>query len=171
MNKQTLRQQLLKQRAQLSLAERDEATRVTSQKLNQFLKTLSLKPHEQIASYQAMSDGELAIELDPAFKNQRLYPQILEWNQPGQAGRMKFDLNDEYALRVMVIPAVAFTSQGFRLGRGGGFYDRYLAEWKSVRPVCIGVGYDFQLLEDLPHEPHDQKLDWIFTPSHSIQIL
>jgi 5-formyltetrahydrofolate cyclo-ligase len=84
---------------------------------------------------------------------------------------MKFDLNDEYALRVMVIPAVAFTSQGFRLGRGGGFYDRYLAEWKSVRPVCIGVGYDFQLLEDLPHEPHDQKLDWIFTPSHSIQIL
>ncbi len=66
----------------------------------------------------------------------------------------KFDL--------VLVPGMAFDLSGNRLGRGKGFYDRLLAEASGVK---CGVGYDFQLLEKIPAEAHDAKVDFIFTPS------
>lgn len=57
-------------------------------------------------------------------------------------------------------PAVACTAAGVRLGRGGGFYDRMLAE--AQRPV-IGVIYACQLAKDLPREEHDRNVDVVVT--------
>jgi 5-formyltetrahydrofolate cyclo-ligase len=70
----------------------------------------------------------------------------------------KFDL--------ILVPGVAFDWSGNRLGRGQGFYDRILAEASGVK---CGVGYDFQLVEKIPVEPHDAKVDFIFTPSRSVR--
>lgn len=58
------------------------------------------------------------------------------------------------ALDVMLIPGTAFSRDGGRLGMGGGYYDRYLAQ---VRPDClrVGVGYQWQIVETLPLLPHD----------------
>ena len=63
---------------------------------------------------------------------------------------------------VWLVPGLAFTANGRRLGHGGGWYDRLLsgAEAGAVR---LGVGYDFQVVGDLPQEPHDQLLDEIIT--------
>lgn len=58
---------------------------------------------------------------------------------------------------LMILPAVALTAAGARLGRGKGYYDRYLAH-ADFRAYTIGVGYPHQLLETLPTEPHDQLL-------------
>lgn len=57
-----------------------------------------------------------------------------------------------------IVPAIAFDCQKNRLGRGGGFYDRFL---ERIRPPVdkIGVAFDFQILENLPIHPHDQKVD------------
>ena len=67
----------------------------------------------------------------------------------------------------MVIPAVAFDRRGNRLGRGKGFYDRLL---QSTTATKIGVGYDFQLFEEIPVEEHDVPMDFVITQKHFITI-
>ena len=59
---------------------------------------------------------------------------------------------------LMVVPAVAFTRQGERLGRGKGFYDCYLSR-EGFRAYTVGVCYSHQLLDSLPTEPHDCRVD------------
>ena len=68
-------------------------------------------------------------------------------------------------LELIVVPAVAFDKKGTRLGRGKGFYDRLLSTTKATK---IGVGYDFQLVEDLPSEPHDVPMDMVITQKTTI---
>jgi 5-formyltetrahydrofolate cyclo-ligase len=70
----------------------------------------------------------------------------------------KFDL--------VLVPGMAFDLAGNRLGRGRGFYDRLLAETGGVK---CGVGYDFQLLEKIPAEPHDVKVNFILTPNRLVR--
>ncbi len=67
---------------------------------------------------------------------------------------------------VMIVPGVGFDSCGNRLGRGGGFYDRYLEV--SRPPVVIGVAFDEQILDALPIESHDQKMNAVVTPSTTL---
>ena len=65
---------------------------------------------------------------------------------------------------LLIVPLVAFDSDGFRLGRGGGFYDRTIAELKERRPVLtVGMAFSSQLILQVPRESHDQRLDWIVT--------
>ena len=67
---------------------------------------------------------------------------------------------------LVLVPGVAFDFSGNRLGRGQGFYDRILAEASGIK---CGVAYDFQLLEKIPTEAHDAKVDFIFTPSRGMR--
>ena len=55
------------------------------------------------------------------------------------------------------MPGLAFTRTGARLGYGGGWYDRLLAA-ADPSAVLLGVAYPFQMVEDLPSEPHDIRL-------------
>lgn len=63
---------------------------------------------------------------------------------------------------LILVPGVAFTAAGQRLGRGGGYYDRFLAK-PQVRAVKIGVCFEVQLAGELPVEAHDQRVDFILT--------
>ncbi|PHM46395.1 5-formyltetrahydrofolate cyclo-ligase [Xenorhabdus mauleonii] len=67
-------------------------------------------------------------------------------------------------LDVMFIPLVAFDSKGQRLGMGGGFYDRTLANWQEQKFYPIGLAHDVQLVETLPSEKWDIPLPEIITP-------
>ena len=69
---------------------------------------------------------------------------------------------------VIIVPAVAFDQEGNRLGRGGGYYDRFLK--KQSHATFIGVGYDFQLVDEVPVRKHDQKMHRIILPSQTIQV-
>lgn len=62
------------------------------------------------------------------------------------------------AIDLMVVPGVAFTAAGARLGRGRGYYDRYLSQ-PAFRAVKIGICYRHQLVGELPLEPHDVVMD------------
>lgn len=61
---------------------------------------------------------------------------------------------------LMVVPGVAFAEDGRRLGRGKGYYDRYLSR-EGFRAYTIGVCYDCQLRDDVPAEPHDKRVDMV----------
>ena len=61
---------------------------------------------------------------------------------------------------VMIVPGVAFTTDGYRLGRGKGFYDRYLSH-NGFRAYTIGVCYHCQLIEELPAESHDKRVELV----------
>jgi 5-formyltetrahydrofolate cyclo-ligase len=65
-------------------------------------------------------------------------------------------------LDFLMVPGVAFTLDGRRLGRGKAFYDRLLA---SVRGITCGVAFDEQIVDAISTEPHDIRLDLILTPS------
>ncbi len=62
------------------------------------------------------------------------------------------------AIDLLVVPGVAFTREGARLGRGKGYYDRYLSQ-SALRACCVGVCFAHQLVADLPVEPHDRSME------------
>lgn len=63
---------------------------------------------------------------------------------------------------VFIVPGVAFTRDGRRLGRGAGYYDTTLAR-RGARAQTIGVAFDCSVVDDLPTEPHDVKVDFLAT--------
>jgi 5-formyltetrahydrofolate cyclo-ligase len=65
---------------------------------------------------------------------------------------------------LICVPGVAFTPAGYRLGRGGGFYDRLL-NGLDRSAITIGLAYSFQLVDDLPRWNGDQALDFVVTES------
>ena len=77
------------------------------------------------------------------------------------------DIADPNDIELVVVPAVAYDRKGRRLGRGKGFYDRFL---KTTKATKVGVGYEFQLYDELPSEPHDVGMDIIVT-QHTTIIL
>lgn len=77
------------------------------------------------------------------------------------------DVVDPSEIEMIVVPAVAYDRKGNRLGRGKGFYDRLL---KTTKAAKIGVGYEFQLVDEVPVEPHDQRVDIVITQNSTIII-
>lgn len=66
---------------------------------------------------------------------------------------------------VLIVPLLGFDLEGYRLGYGGGYYDRTIELLKKNNPklVTIGVAYDGQKIDVLPRENHDQKLSMVVT--------
>ena len=62
----------------------------------------------------------------------------------------------------MLVPGLAFARDGARLGRGGGFYDRLLAG-PQLRARRVGVCFEVQIVEAMPLEEHDQRVDEVLT--------
>jgi 5-formyltetrahydrofolate cyclo-ligase len=71
---------------------------------------------------------------------------------------------DAVAPRALLVPLLAFDAAGVRLGYGGGYYDRTLAELRGCgHIVAIGVAYAGLEVAKLPHDAHDQRLDGVVT--------
>jgi 5-formyltetrahydrofolate cyclo-ligase len=67
---------------------------------------------------------------------------------------------------ILLVPLLAFDRRGWRLGYGGGFYDRTLTALRARKPiVAVGLAYDEQLIDAVPHLDYDQRLDWVLRPS------
>jgi 5-formyltetrahydrofolate cyclo-ligase len=65
---------------------------------------------------------------------------------------------------VVMVPGLAFTKRGERMGRGGGHYDRLLAEL-APHAITVGLAYSFQLLDHLPQAGWDRRLNFVITES------
>jgi 5-formyltetrahydrofolate cyclo-ligase len=130
-----------------------------------------------IASYAAIGD-----EIDPQFveadfgphafpriEGQDLRFHVAAWSEL-EAGPLKIPQPRADAPEVMpqllLLPLIAATPGGVRLGQGGGYYDRTLARLRQTGPiVTVGLAWDCQMAEMLPREAHDVLLDWIATPT------
>ena len=69
----------------------------------------------------------------------------------------------EYDKALIIVPLVAFDNSLYRLGRGGGFYDRYIKENRD-KLIAIGVAFSIQRVDILPIEDFDQRLDAVICP-------
>ncbi len=71
---------------------------------------------------------------------------------------------------VVIVPLVAASSDGSRLGYGGGYYDRFLSK---IRPdtITIGLAYEMQVFDSIPTEEHDVKLNYIVTENRIHSLL
>ena len=72
---------------------------------------------------------------------------------------------DKENIDVIIVPAVAFDEEGYRLGYGGGYYDRFLENTKAVK---TGVCFDFQIVSMLPKEEHDIKMDMVISEKRTL---
>jgi 5-formyltetrahydrofolate cyclo-ligase len=82
-------------------------------------------------------------------------------------------INSEIEPDIIFIPLVACDKNGKRIGMGGGFYDKKIAEIKKndQNITLIGLAYDFQILDNIKAEKHDQSLDFIASQSIIIKCL
>ncbi len=129
------------------------------------------------------SYASVGAEIDPRFVEERLGPHAFpRIAGPGEMtfhiagwrdlvpGPMNIPQPAPMAPRIepdlLLVPLLAATPAGVRLGQGGGYYDRALARLRAAGAViAIGLAWDVQVTDDLPREPWDQRLDWLATPT------
>lgn len=70
------------------------------------------------------------------------------------------------AIDLLIVPGVVFSKQGFRIGFGGGYYDRFLANYGGI---TRSLAFDCQIAESIPVESHDLPVQGIYTESGYIQ--
>ncbi|MEO1241727.1 MAG: 5-formyltetrahydrofolate cyclo-ligase [Pseudomonadota bacterium] len=123
----------------------------------------------------ALFEREIPVALPVVIgKNQ---PLIFRRYKPGNAlieGAYGEQTPDESAAAVLpsiiVAPLLAFTRNGGRLGYGGGYYDRTLAERRADGTIlAVGYAYGAQEVDALPLSPVDQALDWVVTEREAIR--
>lgn len=71
---------------------------------------------------------------------------------------------------IILVPGLAYSYQGYRLGFGKGYYDRYIANNGHHKFAKLGICYHQDLLEFLPHQNHDKKMDYIVTEQTIIEL-
>lgn len=80
--------------------------------------------------------------------------------------RYRLDKNED---TLAIIPGVAFDTQGYRLGYGRGFYDKYLSARRQISTIALA--FSCQILDELPHEAHDIRMDKVVTEEIIIHTL
>ncbi len=88
-------------------------------------------------------------------------PQFGIWEPTSSTTLTPDQISDDETL-IIIVPGVAFTPCGDRLGRGRGFYDRILTAFTNTKK--IGVCLSCQIYNELPTDPHDQPMDAILSP-------
>ena len=113
---------------------------------------------------QALEDKKkVALPKVTDKKGEMIFVELNNMNRlkPGEFGILE-PVGSQCAAKpdFIIVPGVAFSANGDRIGQAGGFYDRFL---RKNPTFSVGVAYDFQMLEELPTESHDIKIDRIIT--------
>ncbi len=143
----------------------------------------SLEHHESFVKANIiMSYWPMAKEVDIRVLNikycqsKKIFLPVIEGNdikiklfegfdslKSGKFGILEPDSDDFYELNdieLIIVPGLAFDKQNNRLGRGKGYYDRFIKETNAFK---IGVCFDFQLFDIVPADPHDVAVDLVIT--------
>ena len=102
----------------------------------------------------------------------KLEMDFFEWsfNDPLNIGNM--GVPEPYKIKkiypdVLIVPLVAFDKFKYRLGYGGGYYDRYIYKISKLKKIItIGLAFSFQEINKLPKNNYDKKLDFILTENY-----
>lgn len=172
------------QRENLSLDEQLRLSQVVTQNLSQ---VLAYKHSSATMSYNSFR-GEVhtkGINQQLLRKNNQLFlPVIPEGSDEitvslflpsDKLTRGKFNVPEPKIVRIappeqidlVLVPGVVFDEEGYRIGFGKGYYDRFLPKLSCPR---IGLCYEFQVIEEVPHAPHDQRLDILVTEKRIMYV-
>ncbi len=142
---------------------------------------------QHVALYSALPDEpNLRTLIDEISTTKQVYlPRVLDgetmdffafagWQELEQSGsfgiyepRLEADgVVDPATLDLLVIPALAYDQAGYRLGRGKGYYDRYLS--RCPRASRIGVTFALRSIACLPHDPWDLPVEAVLTPQPAL---
>ena len=97
---------------------------------------------------------------------------FFEWSSEQPLAISKIGIPEPFSKKkvypdILLVPMLAFDEQKFRLGYGGGYYDRYIQKIKKIKKILtIGIAFSFQKVVKLPINKYDQKLDFIFTENY-----
>ena len=127
-----------------------------------------LDPAGAIAMWRVRGERVAAPRVD--WANRSMTPAVLT-GESGQLVETRHGLREpgpdapELAIeeiRLLIVPGLAFTACGARLGRGGGFYDRFLSRL-DARTKTVGLVLSCQVVDEIPTEPHDRSVDAVIT--------
>jgi 5-formyltetrahydrofolate cyclo-ligase len=179
-SKRRLRQQMAQLRKDVSPADSARAGQAAAGAL---MDLELVARAERIALYAALPYEIPTRPLFEAFVEKRgavLLPRTTEplgleffavecWDalRPGAFGVLEPE-TDGAAVRLVpgdlvVVPGVAFDEDGYRLGHGKGYYDRAFATELGDAPTLVGFGYEFQVVDAVPHDHRDRQVDIIVT--------
>ena len=188
LNKQSLRKQLLIERGNLSpefILENSKKIAENLINLNIYQSSTSIMLYiatqdevqtKEIIEYAQRDKKRIFIPLIIRRDNallpslvidfeKELIPRILGIYQP----RKEFyRIYPPAVLDLIIIPGVAFTIQGHRLGRGGGYYDRFLSQLES-KTLSIALSFEMQILNRIPIDVQDMPVDYIITEERVIK--
>lgn len=186
----SLRKQLRQARQTLS----PQQQTLASEQLNQRLQKDPRIQQAQTLAYYLANDSEIDLSLFANWCQQQGKTLCLPVLHPFSKGHLLFlhhhpntllipncfgipepelsvlDVVPIAQIDVILLPLVGFDPQGNRLGMGGGFYDRTLAQWHQKRhpmTALIGVAHECQKVAELPIAPWDVPLDEVVTPESS----
>jgi 5-formyltetrahydrofolate cyclo-ligase len=72
---------------------------------------------------------------------------------------------------ILIVPLLAFDRRGYRLGYGGGYYDRTIARLRTMKPVtAVGIAFAAQQIDEVPTSPRDERLDLVLTEGGTIDF-
>lgn len=175
MNKEELRHQLLQKRKSLSL----QIWRKKSNNLCTHLQSLTL--FQQAKTILAYCSFRQEPDLNPLFTSKHIWGlprcvgKSLVWHhwQPGEslekgtygifAPHQDSPTLEAKEVDLILVPAVACDRKGYRLGYGGGFYDRMLSSSQWQNKPTIGIIFAFALMDNLPVDDWDRPLDGVCT--------
>lgn len=164
MTKQDLRNQLQSQRAEMTLPQVIEKSEQILAGVLTILKNLkfnSLHCYEPIAKLHEVDISELFDLPDVALFTSRKLAD--SWHIVSVIDDMAHDQPD---LDVIIVPMLGFDKKLHRIGYGGGYYDRLLAQYPKA--LKIGVCYEQGRLEQVPAEPHDIPMNVIVTEKSAV---
>lgn len=181
MNKSDIRRRVKARKTMLDDTERDRAARDVFSLLEQ---TAAFMLADRILMYHSLPDELSTHEFIRRWAPRKHFflPRVNGVNLdilPYDESRLSLgafhieeptgnDTTNINEIELIIVPAVAFDRHGNRVGRGKGYYDRLLSDSKATK---IGVGYDFQLIEEgIDTDPHDVQMDMVITETHHIVI-
>ena len=103
-----------------------------------------------------LPDGRLAFVAAESWED--LGPGRFGVLEPHQGPDVRLDAGD-----AVIVPGVAFDPAGRRLGRGRAYYDRTFPPQTAPSPTLIGFGYELQVVDEVPHDSRDRRMDAIVT--------
>ena len=176
--KQAMREEALARRGALRAAAPDAARRMA----RNFLESIPLPAGAVVSAYVAIgeeTDPAPLIDLLRARGHRIALPRVVRKGEklafhlyepaaalvPGVFGLSQPGKDWPEAIPdVLVVPLLAFDSDGHRLGYGAGFYDRTLASLRASRNIlAVGFAFAGQEVADIPHRASDEPLDWVVT--------
>ncbi len=177
MEKRALRRAMAEKRAALPAALREEAARACLERLLKLPAFLQAKTLFCYASY----GSELPTELIAAAHPRVAYPKVMAEGEmkfyqggqlvPGYRGIPEPQGGEEVLPQpgdLMLLPGLAFSLEGYRLGYGKGFYDRYLAT-VPCKPICCGLCFEEQIMDKIPYNGYDYQWDVLISPNQTYE--